>query len=51
MLIVVVGAVALAPLHGATPPNDEALDPLPVHGAVLPTGDFVGTLRIVACTL
>jgi hypothetical protein len=51
MLIVVVGVVALAPLHGATPPNDEGLDPLPVHGAVLPTGDFVGTLRIVACTL
>jgi hypothetical protein len=51
MLIVVVGVVALAPLHGATPPNDEGLDSLPVHGAVLPTGDFVSTMRIVACTL
>jgi hypothetical protein len=50
-LIVMVGVAALVPLHGATPPNDEGLDPVPVHGAVLPRGDFVGTLRIVACTL
>ena len=51
LIAVVVGVVAQVSLHGATPPNDEGLDPLPVHGAVLPTGDFVGTLRIVACTL
>jgi hypothetical protein len=51
VLIVVVGVVALVPLYGATPLNDEGLDPLPVQGAVLPTGEFVGTLRIVACTL
>jgi hypothetical protein len=51
LIVVVVGVVALVPLYGATPPNDEGLDPLPVHGAVLPTGEFVGTLRIVACTL
>jgi hypothetical protein len=51
LIVVVVGVVALVPLYGVTPPNDEGLDPLPVHGAVLPTGEFVGTLRIVACTL
>ena len=51
VLIVVVGVVALVPLYGATPLNDEGLEPLPVQGAVLPTGEFVGTLRIVACTL
>jgi hypothetical protein len=52
VLIAVVGSlVALAPLHGAAPPDVDGLDPLPVEGAVLPTGAFAGTLRIVACTL
>jgi hypothetical protein len=52
VLIAVVGSlVALAPLHGAARPDVDGLDPLPVEGAVLPTGAFAGTLRIVACTL
>jgi len=51
LIAVLVSLVALAPCRGAALLNDEGLDPLPVQGAVLPTGDFVGTLRIVACTL
>jgi hypothetical protein len=50
LIAVIVSLGALTPLRGA-PPDEGELDPLPVHGAVLPTGDFVGTLRIVACTL
>ena len=44
-----VGLVALAPMGRAAPAGEEGPDLLPVRGAVLPTGDFVGTLRIVAC--
>jgi hypothetical protein len=52
VLIAVVGSlVVLAPLHGAARPDVDGLDPLPVEGAVMPTGAFAGTLRIVACTL
>jgi hypothetical protein len=51
IIVVVVSLVGLSPVGGAARPGDEGLDPLPVHGAVLPTGDFLGTLRIVACTL
>jgi hypothetical protein len=50
LIAVVVSLGALTPLRGAAPDEGE-LDPLPVHGVVLPTGDFVGTLQIVACTL
>jgi hypothetical protein len=51
LIAVVVSLTALAPCRGATLPGDAGLDPLPVSGAVLPVGSFVGTLRIVACTL
>ena len=51
IIAVVVSLVGLSPMGSAARPGDEGLDPLPVHGAVLPMGDFVGTLRIVACTL
>ena len=51
LIAVVVSLVGLLPIRGAALPGDGGLDPLPVHGAVLPRGDFVGTLRIVACTL
>ena len=51
LIAVVVSLVVLAPLCRAAPPGDEELDPLPVYGAVIPTGDFVGTLKIVECTL
>jgi hypothetical protein len=51
IIAVVVSLVGLSPMGMAARPGDEGLDPLPVRGAVLPTGDFVGTLRIVACTL
>jgi hypothetical protein len=51
IIAVVVSLVGLSPMGMAARPGDEGLDPLPVHGAVLPMGDFVGTLRIVACTL
>jgi hypothetical protein len=51
LIAVVVGLVALAPLRGAAMPDVDGLDPLPVRGAVVPTGAFAGTLRIVACTL
>jgi hypothetical protein len=51
LIAVAVSLVALTPCRGAALPNDEGLDPLPVAGSVLPAGDFVGTLRIVACTL
>ena len=51
MVSVMVSLVTLAPVRGMPRPNHEEVDPLPVHGAVLPAGQFVGTLRIVACTL
>jgi hypothetical protein len=51
LIAVVVSLIALAPYRGAALPDNEGLDPLPVAGTVLPAGDFVGTLRIVACTL
>ena len=51
LIAAVVGLVALAPLHGAAMPDVDGLDPLPVYGAVVPTGAFAGTLRILACTL
>jgi hypothetical protein len=51
LIAVVMSMVALAPLRGAALPGHEGLDALPVQGAVVPTGSFVGTLRIVACTL
>jgi hypothetical protein len=51
LIAVVVGLVALTPLHGGARPDVDGLDPLPVEGTVLPTGAFTGTLRIVACTL
>ena len=51
LIAVVVSLVGLLPIRGAALPGDEGLDPPPVHGAVLPRGDFVGTLQVVACTL
>ena len=51
LIAVVVSMVALTPLRGAALQGDEELDSLPVFGAVLPTGVFIGTLKIVACTL
>jgi hypothetical protein len=51
LLAVAVNVVALASLHGMPRPDHEGVDPLPVHGSVLPTGHFVGTLQIVAGTL
>ncbi len=51
MVSTMVSLVALAPLLGMPRPDHEEADPLPVHGAVLPAGQFVGTLRIIACTL
>ena len=51
LITVVVSLGALAPLHGAALPDDGEPDPLPVRGAVLPGGSFVGTLRIVAGTM
>jgi hypothetical protein len=51
LLVVVVGMVALAPLGAAAPSRDEAPAHLPVYGAVLPTGVFFGSLKIIACTL
>ena len=51
LIAVAVSRVALVSLHGMPHPDHEGVDPLPVHGSVLPTGHFVGTLRIVASTL
>ena len=51
LIAMLVSLAALAPCRGAAPADDAGLDPLPVSGAVLPVGEFVGTLRIVACTL
>jgi hypothetical protein len=51
LIAVAVSVVTRAPVRGAALPDDAGLDPLPVQGMVLPAGDFVGTLRIVACTL
>jgi hypothetical protein len=51
LLAVAVHVVALASLHGMPHPDHEGVDPWPVHGAVLPRGHFVGTLRIVSGTL
>jgi len=51
LIAVVMSLGALAPLHGAALPDDGEPDPLPVRGAVLPGGSFVGTLRIVAGTM
>jgi hypothetical protein len=51
LIAVAVSVVVLAPMRGAALSDDEGLDPLPVQGVVLPAGDFVGTLRIVASTL
>jgi hypothetical protein len=51
LIAVVVSLGALTPLHGAALPDDGEPAPLPVRGAVLPAGSFVGTLRIVAGTM
>jgi hypothetical protein len=51
LIAVVMSLGALAPLHGAALPDDGEPDPLPVRRAVLPAGDFIGTLRIVAGTM
>ena len=51
LIAVVVSLGALTPLRGAALPDDGEPDPLPVRGAVLPAGSFVGTLRIVAGTM
>jgi hypothetical protein len=50
-IAMVVGLVALAPWHGAALPDVDGLEPLAVHGEVVPAGMFDGTLQIVACTL
>jgi hypothetical protein len=51
LIAVVVGMVALAPLPGAALSSDGEPAALPVYGAVLPTGLFIGSLKIIACTL
>jgi hypothetical protein len=51
LIAVGVSLGALTPLRGAALPDDQEPDPLPVRGAVLPAGDFVGTLRLVASTM
>jgi hypothetical protein len=51
VLMAVVSLVVLTPRRAAALLDHEGQAPLPVHGSVLPTGNFVGTLRIVACTL
>ena len=51
LIAVAVSVVARAPVRWAALPDDAGLDPLPVQGVVLPAGNFVGTLRIVAYTL
>ena len=51
LIAIVVCLVSLVPLCGAARPGDGGPDPIPVRGSVLPAGGFVGTLRIVACTL
>jgi hypothetical protein len=52
LITVVVSFVALTPFCGAALPDyDEGLDPLPVYGSLQPRGNFVGTLRIIACSL
>jgi hypothetical protein len=50
LIAVIVSLGVLTSLRGA-PPDEGELDPLPVRGAVLPAGHFVGTLRIVACAV
>jgi hypothetical protein len=52
-VLIAVGMIlgALTQLRGAALPDDQEPDPLPVRGAVLPAGDFVGTLRLVAGTM
>ena len=51
LIAVAVSVVARAPVRWTALPDDAGLDPLPVQGVVLPAGNFVGTLRIVAYTL
>jgi hypothetical protein len=51
LIAVMVSAAALAPVRGLALPDDLGLESLPVHGTVLPAGEFAGTLRITACTL
>jgi hypothetical protein len=51
LIAVLVSLGTLTPLRGAALPDDQEPDSLPVRGAVLPAGSFVGTLRIVASTL
>jgi hypothetical protein len=50
LIAVAVSMAILAPVYGAARPVETWLDPLPIQGSVLPTGNFIGTLRIVACT-
>jgi hypothetical protein len=51
LMAVAASMIALAPVRGATRPDEAGLELLPVRGTVLPSGDFIGTLQIVACTL
>jgi hypothetical protein len=51
LIAVMVSAAALAPVHGLALSDDPGLESLPVHGTVLPAGEFTGTLQIMACTL
>jgi hypothetical protein len=51
VLMAVMTLVVLAPRRGAALLDHGGPDPLPVRGSVQPTGNFVGALRIVACTL
>jgi hypothetical protein len=51
LLAVVVGMVVMVSPCGAAPSSDEEPAPLPVYGALLPTGAFIGSVQITACTL
>jgi hypothetical protein len=51
LITLAVTVVALGPIYGATWPDNAGEEILHVYGSVLPAGDFIGTLQIVACTL
>jgi hypothetical protein len=51
IITIVLSLVSLSSIGGAALPSDEGLDLLSVHGEVLPAGDFVGTLRMMASSV
>jgi hypothetical protein len=51
VIVVLVGAVALAPLSGAALQLEECLENIPVQGPVSHDGSFAGNLTIVTFTV